>query len=34
MAGEKAGDFALNHDITFPTGREARLIPTPDKLAD
>ena len=31
--GDKAG-FALNYDVTFPTGREARLVRTPDKLAD
>lgn len=32
--GDKAGDFALNYDVTFPTGREARLIRTSDKLSD
>ncbi|MDR6624052.1 hypothetical protein [Caulobacter segnis] len=31
--GDKAG-FALNYDVTFPTGREARLVRAPDKLAD
>jgi hypothetical protein len=31
--GDKAG-FALNYDVTFPTGREARLVRTPDKLGD
>lgn len=32
--GEKAGEFALNYDVTFPTGREARLVRTGDKPAD
>jgi hypothetical protein len=31
--GDKAG-FALNYDVTFPTGREASLIRTGDKLAE
>ncbi|PHY18322.1 hypothetical protein [Caulobacter sp. BP25] len=32
--GEKAGEFALNYDVTFPTGREARLVRTSEKLSD
>lgn len=32
--GDKASDFALNYDVTFPTGREARLVRPDDKPAD
>lgn len=34
VKGEKAGDFALNYDVAFPTGREANLARPDDKLAD
>lgn len=34
VKGEKAGDFALNYDVTFPTGREANLARPEDKIAD
>lgn len=34
VKGEKAGDFALNYDVAFPTGREANLARPEDKIAD
>jgi hypothetical protein len=34
VKGEKAGAFALNYDVTFPTGREVHLVRPEDKLAD
>ncbi len=34
VKGEQADAFALNYDVTFPTGREAHLVRPDDKLAD
>lgn|GEM_PF-1490537 len=34
VKGEKAGDFALNYDVAFPSGREANLARPEDKIAD
>lgn len=32
--GDKNGAFALNYDVTFPTGREAHLVRPDDKITD
>jgi hypothetical protein len=34
VKGQKAGAFALNYDVAFPTGREANLARPEDKISD